>query len=60
MTKMDALNQQFVCRVCRALNMYNAGLNDESEALKLINNIRQDHIECMINILEENIINDNK
>ena len=60
MSKMDALNQQFVCRVCQVLNGCNAGLYDEHETLKVINNIREDYLECMINVLEEDIINDNK
>ena len=60
MTKMDALNQQFVCRVCKALNEHNAGLYDMSEALKVINNIRNEYLDCMIDILEEGMINDNK
>ena len=58
MNKMDALNQQFVCRVCRALNEHIAGLCDENEALKVINNIRHDYIDCMIDILEGDIINE--
>ena len=58
MSKMDALNQQFVCRVCRALNEHNAGLYDENEALKVINGIRSDYLDCMIDILEEVSINE--
>lgn len=57
MSKMDALNQQFVCKVCRALNEHNAGLYDENEVLKVINGIRNDYLDCMIDILEENNIN---
>lgn len=60
MSKMDALNQQFVCRICRALNEHNAGLYDMSEALKVINGIRNDYLDCMIDILEGEMINDNK
>lgn len=57
MSKMDALNQQFVCRVCRVLNEHNAGLCDMSEALKVINNIRSEYLDCMIDILEGDMIN---
>lgn len=57
MTKMDTLNLNFVCRVCRALNDANAGLYDDIEALKVINNIRSDYLEGMNDLLEETIIN---
>lgn len=60
MSKMDALNQQFVCRVCRTLNEHNAGLYDMVEALRVINGIRSDYLDCMIDILEGDMINDNK
>lgn len=55
MSKIDALNQQFVCRVCRMLNSYNAGLYDEKSALKIINEMRHDYLDSMINIMEEKI-----
>lgn len=58
MSKMDALNQQFVCRVCRALNEHNAGLYDMSQAILVLNNIRNDYLDCMIDILEEVTINE--
>lgn len=60
MSKMDALNQQFVCRVCRTLNEHNAGLYDTVEAINVIKNIRSDYLDSMIDILEGDIINDNK
>ena len=53
MNKMDALNQQFVCRVCRALNEHNAGLYDMSQAVLVLNNIRNEYLDEMIEILEE-------
>lgn len=58
MSKMDALNQQFVCRVCRALNEHNAGLYDMVQAINVLNNIRNDYLDCMIDILEEVTINE--
>ena len=58
MNKMDALNQIFVCRVCKALNDYNIGLYDQNGIVKVINNIRNDYLEGMNDILEETIINE--
>lgn len=60
MNKMDALNQQFVCRVCRALNDHNTGLYDMSQAISVLNNIRSDYLDAMIDILQEDTLNDNK
>lgn len=60
MSKMDMRNQQFVCRVCRALNEHNVGLYDMSQAISVLNNIRSDYLDCMIDILEGDMINDNE
>lgn len=55
MNKMDALNQQFVCRVCRVLNNRDIGLYNENEAMKVLHNIRIEYLDSMNNILEEKI-----
>lgn len=60
MSKMDALNQQFVCRVCRTLNEHNLGLYDMVQAINVLNNIRNDYLDCMIDILEEVTINEQR
>lgn len=60
MSKMDALNQQFVCRVCRALNLHNVGLCDKNETVRNIENIRHEYLDAMIDILREDNFNDNE
>ena len=55
MNKMDALNQQFVCRVCRVLNNCDIGLYNENEAMKVLHNIRIEYLDSMNDILEEKI-----
>lgn len=57
MSKMDALNQQTVLRIFRAIRNVDNGLHTEEELNKFLHNIQSDYFDAMIDILSEDIIN---
>lgn len=51
MNKMDAINQQTVLRIFRAIRNVDNGLHTEEELNKFLHNIQSDYFDEMIEIL---------